>query len=117
VKVLGNGRTTKVGGGSKKVAAEPEKAPAAAVSSQNNSVSVQGSGNMDIPEHEQMRPDPQFDAEIKNYEDYKAAGGDGNDIAGFNAWKKIREQGMSVVKDGSGKMVRTGSGGFLTSRY
>lgn len=118
VKVLGNGRTNRVGAGSvKKVEAPVEKPPAAVVSSQDNVTSVQGSGNMDIPEHEQMRPDPQFDGEIKLYEAYKADGGDGQDIKGFNAWKKIKEQGMSVVKDGSGKMVRTGSGGFLTSRY
>jgi hypothetical protein len=118
VKVLGNGRTTRVGTGStKKVEAEPEKAPAAVVSSQNNSVSVQGSGNMDIPEHEQMRPDPQFDAEIKNFEGFKADGGDAKDIAGFNEWKKIKAQGLNFVRDGSGKAVRTGTGGFWTSRY
>lgn len=118
VKVLGNGRTTRVGTGSvKKVEAPVEKPPAAAVSSQDNVTSVQGSGNMDIPEHEQMRPDPQFDAEIKNYEDFKADGGDGADIKGFNEWKKIKEQGGKFVRDGSGKVVRTGTGGFWTSRY
>jgi len=117
VKVLDKGRTVKVGASAPKKV-EAEGAPAgASVSSQNNVAAVQGSGNMDIPEHEQMRPDPQFEGEIKLYEAYKADGGDGQDIQGFNAWKKIKEQGMSVVKDGSGKMVRTGSGGFLTSRY
>lgn len=84
VKVLGGGRTTRVGS-AVKATTEPEKAPTPSVAVHGNSQSVQGMGNMDTPQ-----ADPQFDAEMKNYEDYKAEGGDGANIPAFNAWKKAK---------------------------
>lgn len=85
VRVLNKNKTARVGSAVKPTEVETEKAPAPSVAVHGNSQGVQGMGNMDTPQ-----ADPQFDAEMKNYEDYKAEGGDGANIPAFNAWKKAK---------------------------
>lgn len=67
----------------------PKASPSVEVKNQNNVSSVQSTGNMDNPE---PPADPQFDAEIKNFNDFKASGGNPADMAQFSAWKELMKR-------------------------
>jgi hypothetical protein len=58
------------------------KVTGAAVKAFGDNIRVGGSGNMDAPD-----PDPQFEAAMADYEEFKSAGGDGSDLEGFRSFQ------------------------------